>query len=196
MEKIKCPYCGAEFYHDYVTCPKCGKPLKENNKQPISKEVCNPNDDESLCESWLEKWKEKGHEGCWIALIAMFLIMVPILIMIIYSFNKYGADTISQIVIYLLLSFIIVGLIVFVCYETMHYEKVVKHVEGYTILAARYGDYIVLICNGKTLDSQKIYSNRYRTNLRTLKGKLPNGMNIWAEFAYKIEIHIGENKVL
>ena len=196
MEKIKCPYCGAEFYHDYVACPKCGKSLKENNKQLISKDVLESIDEEDAYDSWLQEFKEKEASECWIAIILGLLILGPVLAMLIYNFNKNAVGVLEQTLAYIFFTISTVSVIVFAVYECTHKETVVKKVECYTVLAAKYGSYNVLMCDGKVLDQQKVRAHRGHTNMRVLKGKLPNGKRIWAEFRPNIQIHLGDDKIL
>ena len=196
MEKIKCPHCGAEFYCDYVNCPNCGKPLKENNKQLVSKEVFKSNDKEDTYDSWIKDFEEKESSECIVAIIIGLLILCPILVMIIYNFNKYDAGIFEQILTYVFFSTVTVGLIILVVYECSHKVTVVKKVDCYTVLAAKYGSYNVLVCDGKVLDQQKVLARSGYTNMRVLKGKLPDGRHVWAEFRPNIQIHLGEDRVL
>ena len=126
MEKIKCPYCGAEFYHDFVACPKCGKSLKENNKQLISEEVLESIHEEDTYDSWLQEFKEKEAGECLIAIILGLLILAPVLAMLIYNFNKNTFGILEQTLGYIFFTISTVGIIVYAVYECTHKENVVK----------------------------------------------------------------------
>ncbi|MBO7615211.1 MAG: hypothetical protein J6T15_05890 [Bacilli bacterium] len=188
MEKNKCPYCGAEFFYDYTVCPYCGESLKEDNKQLVSQEAFKSNIDEMPCDDWVEQWKSKQLRENYLISAIYIIYFVAFFAGVSLSILFDGVDSALEIIGVILIGLFTVGGIAIVWREETKKKFAVKIIDGFTILAAKYGRHHFLVCNNKVLDEQKYLTIRGRNRSYALQGSLPNGEKVLAEFYPEIRI--------
>ena len=205
MEDFVCPYCGALLGDEYEECPYCGRVLKEKNEQPKSGAYFDPTIRGNKSDEWILKWKKRQIKHNRDVSIASSLIFgVIILICILRTIFSIAADgeffgkgyvraEVSLCVIFSL-GFAFLGTVIVLCVTRKKFYQ--AKVDGFNILVAQYGNFNFLVCDDVVLDEQKYVNNRFYSDLRTLKGTLPNGKNIWVEFSPGVKIHVGKDRVL
>ncbi|MBO7615210.1 MAG: hypothetical protein J6T15_05885 [Bacilli bacterium] len=205
MEDFVCPYCGALLVDEHEECPYCGRVLKEKNEQPKSGDYFDPTIRGNKSDEWILKWKNKQipHNtelaiGTGIIFSVIIIVMIVTTIASIHGDGNYlGRDFVkAQISLCIIFSivFAVIGLVLI--FEITRKKFYQAKVDGFNILVAQYGNFNFLVCDDVVLDEQKYVSNRFYSDLRTLKGTLPNGKNIWVEFRPGIKIHVGKDRVL
>ena len=123
--------------------------------------------------------------------------MLSVIIDISDTSKKYGHGCAGGMIALYIFFFSVLFLIMIICLfgEFTGKKFVVKKVDGYTIMAAKYGRQNYLIVDGVVLDKQHYHASRGYSNMRALTGSLPNGKNVWVEFRPSIVIHVGNDKI-
>lgn len=188
MEKIKCPYCGAEFFYDYTVCPYCGQTLKEGDKELVSKEVFQSNIDELPCDDWVAKWKSKQLGENYFFSFILVALLASIFAPVAFSIHSIDGDYTFEIVCDLIMGIFCLAGGFFVVRELTKKRFVVRKIDGFTVLAAKYGHHNFLVCDNKVLDDQKYFAHRGGSTMHSLQGRLPNGKLLLAEFYPEIRI--------
>ena len=198
MELITCPYCGALLEKECERCPYCGQQLetKSEGTKPIEHSVTTTQNNKN--NEWIQKWKNKQFGEHFVFPVILTTLILGLMIFMIWNFmdefGYKGPDGILWVVI-IMCSLIFLVLVIAVFGEFTSRKFVVKKVDGFTILAAKYGRHNFLVVDDKVLDDQHYDATRYWSNMRVLTANLPNGKHVWVEFRPEIVIHIGNDRV-
>ena len=188
MEKNKCPYCGAEFFYDYTVCPYCGESLKEDNKQLVSQETFKSNIDEKPCDDWVGKWKSKQLGENYFFSFILVALLASIFAVGVFSIHSIDGGYTLEIVSDLIIGITCLACSFFVVRVLTKKRFAVRKIDGFTVLAAKYGHHNFLVCDNKVLDDQKYFTHRGGSDMHSLQGRLPNGQLLLAEFYPEIRI--------
>ena len=198
MDTIKCPKCGAELDGNYSFCPFCGSSLEESNENDDLDVVINTCKDIE----WVNTWKRKASKHNFITCLLYSVFSLLIVTFGGYHLIKKIQDCIDVgvssglVVLMIIGTVLLIGGFIFVpilmWIKLLKPKTLEKNIEGYTVLVCQAYNVDYLICDGNILDSKNYYAQRDIYERNILKGRLPNGTKIWAEFEPTIIIHVGE----
>ena len=168
MSLIKCPECGKEVSTAAEVCPHCGFPIKDSLKE---KQYVGP---DPIDASWMEYWKNAPSRKKWALTIVYFINLLLLVLFLVAGFSggEFPSWDISCCIItgfasVFTFSFWLAGLICIKC-KTANYD-------GYNVIAIAgfWNNYLVI----ENQVFEKVHN-------RHLDGKLPNGKNVKADFAF------------
>ena len=180
MEKIKCPFCGAEMDSNMKYCPFCGKKIEKQNTENHKKEnevfvgppPKNP--------SWVYKWKIKP-----IILRIVFGVLFALFFALAFKYvsdelkasSGYESHTASTF-------FIIAASLFFLLFidSLLRCRVTTKNIDGYNVVVA-CGFFHRLIIEDEVVVWRLNVSTRmiFSNHTSEMIGYLPNRKKVWAD---------------